>query len=300
MSTESFEALAGLSHSPVDDSQSPVLATPTPVRIVKGVNGNRAVWGRTISIPQLSTTVGNTFGPAGPNQAVVQTPQLDEEQPLEITLQANAGTYGPVNVTILYGQGENLYKKTVVITNNNVRRLSVTARIVTISAQMVSITANTASPVTLTATVAMNETTFMPLDWFGPLWNTQAGDLGANVLADHRLIFGAGPNPPEPCTLIAASLFLTAMPTGAGSTACCIMFFDQSAATIPTNGTGAKLCSPPFTGAYQTQQFDDSQGPVLAFDKGMFWAISSTFDTFTAPGTGGLARVDVKAGAFGG
>lgn len=249
---------------------------------------NKRQYGTTIQLLAVQQADAVTSTPT----SVIQTPVGDEEA-FELSFQAPNGVNGGIKITITYGQGESVFTKVFLLTTTKIRRVPLTASFVSVTAHMFR--CNAAGNWPLAFGIAPKATAFTALDWYTPTWQM------ATALSDNAQVYSAtGGLISSGATLIGLTATLTAMPSGPGSAACCLMFFDTAAGVAPVTGNYCILCSPAFTAAYQTQSFDDSLGPVLSFSDSLWWYLSSTFDTFTPCGSGGLCRVDLKYGALGG
>ena len=140
-----------------------------------------------------------------------------------------------------------------------------------------------------------------PLDYYVPTWLVNTNSLAGE---SSNSIDVPGDWTPFISTtlysiLISWQAMLLSMPTTgqAGANACCLMFFDLDNISKLITGIAPIWRSPPFTSANQWYSFDDGDCPQVRYVNGLVWALSSTFDTYTAVGTGSAAIVDVKLGS---
>ena len=269
---------------------------------------DQILWGAAHTLP------ANLAGPSGVTwKTFVLVPAADEARDFEVTFQPDnlqQITSGQLFVRVTYTQGEVTYVKqfalaqpslplpvagpvtqaggsdSVVPFRGHVAGRRVQIDMAWCNASAADVTAKAA--VRYQVGAAEGGWTDSPLDFYFPQRVTQ------NVAnADHgQLALAAGPG-----ILLSAQSFVTAMPAAPGNTAVCVMFFDSAQTARPANGAQPILCSPPIVAAFGGQNFDGGLSPTVRYKFGLLWALSSTFDTFTACGAGGSARVDCQLGA---
>lgn len=127
------------------------------------------------------------------------------------------------------------------------------------------------------------------------------GDLALLWVPSTGLIAGglvAAPQGPEQLAttlgrLVEAQGYLATL--GAGDAAEWVMFFDTTSGAAPINGVSPLIAIGPLT-VNEPFSYGDPVRPFIGFVQGLAWWLSSTGGTFTAPGAGATARVDVGYG----
>jgi hypothetical protein len=213
------------------------------------------------------------------------TPQdlvrFDEGQPGQAatwTLRLQAQGASPITITVQTATGDSpaSFTRSFLLLPGPVRTLRLQGHLVLVSAAQ---------------TNAAIETTTQVSGTLSPGDSDSLGDVVTSLVSGNTpaaqavAVSGAG-------TFLSAQGSCVAL--GSGDTQYWLMLFDQNttpvtAGAAPLLAIGPLVANTPFSADYNTR-------PAVFFGTGLTWALSTTAGTYTAPGSGAEARVDIVYG----